>query len=513
MPRAAGGIARRARGRIHRAVDQPVADRRVSADLADGRHPRPIVPRIHRDAVHGDPGLAGDFADHDADDVRAILAHARYRAIRRADADRSIACSPATSTRSAGHCGTAVIVLVIFFGAIGLNVVLFSIVPKGFFPEQDTGRLIGSLQADQSVSFQADDAKTAADDGHRAARSGGGTRRRLHRRRQWRRLWPDQHRLGLRLAETSDRATPRQSIRSSRGCGRNLPKCPAGGLFFLPSRIFASVAARATRNINTRCRPTIRTELFNWTPLLVQALEHSKVMADVRSDQQQTRPGDPILSSTGRPLRGSASLRHRSTIRSTMPSGSAKSRSSIARSISITSSWRSTRATRSIRRRCAIFMWRLPAAARRGRNNRTRPSGAVTAVKAASATTAASAGATAAANANNNSARNAAINALANTGRSATSSGAAVSTAVETMVPLAALEPLQCRQYAVVRQSPGIVCRVHHFLQFDAGYVARRRGERNRRRHKANPHAGDDSRQSRRHGAGIRSNRLPTSRC
>ncbi len=47
--------------------------------------------------------------------------------------------------------------------------------------------------------------------------------------------------------------------------------------------------------------------------------------------------------------------------------------------------------------------------------------------------------ATAAANANNNSARNAAINALANTGKGATSSGAAVSTAVETMVPLAAL--------------------------------------------------------------------------
>ncbi|MGH7009041.1 MAG: efflux RND transporter permease subunit, partial [Stellaceae bacterium] len=35
-----------------------------------------------------------------------------------------------------------------------LNVLLFIIVPKGFFPEQDTGRLIGNIQADQSVSFQ-----------------------------------------------------------------------------------------------------------------------------------------------------------------------------------------------------------------------------------------------------------------------------------------------------------------------------------------------------------------------
>jgi len=35
-----------------------------------------------------------------------------------------------------------------------LNVVLFVMVPKGFFPEQDTGRLNGSILADQSTSFQ-----------------------------------------------------------------------------------------------------------------------------------------------------------------------------------------------------------------------------------------------------------------------------------------------------------------------------------------------------------------------
>ena len=29
------------------------------------------------------------------------------------------------------------------------------IIPKGFFPQQDTGRLIGGIQADQSISFQA----------------------------------------------------------------------------------------------------------------------------------------------------------------------------------------------------------------------------------------------------------------------------------------------------------------------------------------------------------------------
>ena len=40
---------------------------------------------------------------------------------------------------------------------IGLNIYLFVIVPKGFFPQQDNGRMIGIIQADQDTSFQAMD--------------------------------------------------------------------------------------------------------------------------------------------------------------------------------------------------------------------------------------------------------------------------------------------------------------------------------------------------------------------
>ncbi len=36
-----------------------------------------------------------------------------------------------------------------------LNVYLYVVIPKGFFPQQDTGRLTGSIQADQNISFQA----------------------------------------------------------------------------------------------------------------------------------------------------------------------------------------------------------------------------------------------------------------------------------------------------------------------------------------------------------------------
>ena len=47
------------------------------------------------------------------------------------------------------------VMLVVFFGTIALNVYLYKIVPKGFFPTQDTGVMIGTIQADQAISFQA----------------------------------------------------------------------------------------------------------------------------------------------------------------------------------------------------------------------------------------------------------------------------------------------------------------------------------------------------------------------
>src|SRR5205814_645745 len=38
---------------------------------------------------------------------------------------------------------------------IAFTIYLYYVVPKGFFPQQDTGRLAGSIQADQDTSFQA----------------------------------------------------------------------------------------------------------------------------------------------------------------------------------------------------------------------------------------------------------------------------------------------------------------------------------------------------------------------
>ncbi len=53
------------------------------------------------------------------------------------------------------------IVMLLLLCTIGLNIYLYTIVPKGFFPIQDTGRLSGTIQADQSISSQAMQKKLA----------------------------------------------------------------------------------------------------------------------------------------------------------------------------------------------------------------------------------------------------------------------------------------------------------------------------------------------------------------
>ncbi|WP_028008238.1 efflux RND transporter permease subunit [Solimonas flava] len=46
------------------------------------------------------------------------------------------------------------IVIAVLLVVVAMNVYLFIAVPKGFFPQQDNGRIMGMLRADQSISFQ-----------------------------------------------------------------------------------------------------------------------------------------------------------------------------------------------------------------------------------------------------------------------------------------------------------------------------------------------------------------------
>jgi multidrug efflux pump len=57
----------------------------------------------------------------------------------------------ATLAATLRHPASVMLVLLL---TLCLNAYLFVAIPKGFFPQQDTGRIIGSIQADQSISFQ-----------------------------------------------------------------------------------------------------------------------------------------------------------------------------------------------------------------------------------------------------------------------------------------------------------------------------------------------------------------------
>jgi multidrug efflux pump len=46
------------------------------------------------------------------------------------------------------------LVMLVLAVTVCLNVYLYIAIPKGFFPEQDTGRLVGRIHADQGISFQ-----------------------------------------------------------------------------------------------------------------------------------------------------------------------------------------------------------------------------------------------------------------------------------------------------------------------------------------------------------------------
>jgi multidrug efflux pump len=327
------------------------------------------------------------------------------------------------------------IVLAVFFGAIILNIVLYIVVPKGFFPEQDTGRLIGSLQADQSVSFQLmtqklrqmtaivqEDPAVENVVGYTGVGSGGGFGS------------INTGSVFVSLKPIGERPPMDQVIARLRP---KLAKVPGGRLF-----LFGVQDVRAGgRQSNAEYQYTLQSddadELFKWTQRLVNELEHSQIMADVSSDQQQRGlESDLVIDRDTASRLGITPAQIDNTLydafgqRQVSVIYSAINQYHVVMEID-------PRYTQYPASLGEIYVATSGGGAS-GTQTSNAPAGTVTPVKSASASAETSAE-NAAATANNNSARNASINALANTGKGSTSSGAAVSTAQETMIPLSAM--------------------------------------------------------------------------
>ncbi|MGD0023585.1 MAG: efflux RND transporter permease subunit [Xanthobacteraceae bacterium] len=328
------------------------------------------------------------------------------------------------------------LVLVIFFAAIGLNALLIYIIPKGYFPQQDTGRLIGALQADQSVSFQLmtqklrqmtaivqQDPAVETVVGYTGVGSGGGF---------------GQINTGsvfVSLKSIGQRPPIDQVIARLRS---KLAQVPGGRLIFFAIQDIRAGGRQSSAQYQYTLQSDSAEDLYAWTPQLVQALERSSVLADVSSDQQQKGLETDLVIDRDTASRLGITP---AQIDNTLYDAFGQRQVSVIYSainqyhVIMEIDPRYTKDPASLR---DIFVATSGGAAAGSALSNT-PAGSVTAAASRTSGKSGTTSATAAASANNNSARNAAINALANTGKGSTSAGAAVSTSQETMIPLAAV--------------------------------------------------------------------------
>jgi multidrug efflux pump len=349
----------------------------------------------------------------------------------------------------------SLLVLAIFIATVGLNVYLFYAAPRGFFPQQDTGRIIGSLQADQSISFQSMSVKLkqmidivradpAVDTvvGFTGVGSGGGF---------------SQINTGtvfVSLKPISQRVTVDEVLARLRP---KLAQVPGGRLYLAAVQDLRA----GGRQSNAQYQYTLQSEnaqdLYTWTPKLVDALEHNPVLTDVSSDQQQrgletylTIDRDTTARLGVSPLQIDNTLYDAFGQRQVSTIYSAINQYHVVMEIDP----RYTQYPSSLR---DVYVATSGGTAP-GTATTNAPGGTVTAATTKGTTviaptaipsaaaigtgsglaSAASSAATARA-ISNNSARNSFTNALANTGHGSTSAGAAVSTNKETMIPLAAI--------------------------------------------------------------------------
>jgi multidrug efflux pump len=165
--------------------------------------------------------------------------------------------------------------LLITLVTMAASVYLYVIVPKGFFPQQDTGRLTGSIQADQSSSFQAMQAKLrrlagivqkdSAVESMTAFTSGSNSGRMFVALKQDRKISAD---------EVIARLRPK------------LGHVPGANLFLQPVQDLRIGGRGGNAQYQYTLQGSDTKELLQWAPRVLQKLRGLPELADVNSDQQ-----------------------------------------------------------------------------------------------------------------------------------------------------------------------------------------------------------------------------------
>jgi multidrug efflux pump len=174
--------------------------------------------------------------------------------------------------------GTIMVVLAL---TVGLNIYLFIIIPKGFFPQQDTGSIVGGIRADQSISFQAMKPKfdefvsvIHADPAVQSVVGFSGQGGQTNSGNVFINLKPLSER-----KESSDRVIARLRTRLGNVAGARLFLAPVQDL-----RV-------GGRQGNAQYQYTIQSdtlsELETWVPRITDALQNVPELLDVNSDRQE----------------------------------------------------------------------------------------------------------------------------------------------------------------------------------------------------------------------------------
>jgi len=175
--------------------------------------------------------------------------------------------------------GHGLVIMAVLLAVVILNGCLYYYIPKGFFPQQDTGRLIGFIQADQSISFQAMQPKLArfvaivrADPAveNVVAFTGGAQR---NTGQMFVQLKP--------LAERKEAAD--KIIARLRG---KLANEPGANLFLNPVQDIRVGGRQANATYQYTLQADDLDELRTWEPRIRQAMSQLPQLVDVNTDQQ-----------------------------------------------------------------------------------------------------------------------------------------------------------------------------------------------------------------------------------
>ena len=312
-------------------------------------------------------------------------------------------------------------VMLVLAAVLGLNFYLYDIIPKGFFPQQDTGRIIGIIQADQSISFQLMQQKLTqfvtilkSDPAVETAVgfTGGG-----------------QTNSGFMFVSLSPLGQRKISAEGVIARLRRQMAVVPGATLFLQAVQDIRVGGRASnaQYQYTLQSPTLE-ELNEWSPKITAALQKEHNLADVNSDQQNKGLESDLV------IDRDAAAQLGVTV------------SQIDNTLYDAFGQRQVSTIYVARNQYHVIMevapryWQNPETLKDVYVSTSGGSvGGSQATNAVAGTVTLAKGAAAANSANAQAARNLATNSIGATGKGAASTGSAVSTKQETMVPLAAV--------------------------------------------------------------------------